>query len=135
MSSFTEPLEVRQLEDGERWSTLRTISYWTDCAEGDEDLHLRCASVFSIPAGFITDFASIPRPLWSVIGHPAGRYAQAAVLHDWLYRCGQVSRSRADAIFREAMEVLGVPTWQRWAMWAAVRIGGRWAYAAARTVP
>lgn len=28
------------------------------------------------------------------------------------------------------MQVLGVPAWQRWAMWAAVRVGGRWAYAA-----
>lgn len=133
MSNFTDPLEVRRLAgDGDRWATLREIHYYTDCDDTRETLAVRCRSMFLIPAGFETDFASIPRPLWSLIGHPAGRYAQAAVLHDYLYRTHIVRRARADALFREAMEALNVPTWQRWAMWAAVRAGGWWAYRAAK---
>lgn len=127
MSSFTAPLEVRQI--GSMWTTLRTMHYWTDCRDGDDDdLAVRCRTLFVVPAGFETDFASVPRLFWTVIGHPAGRYAQAAVLHDWLYSTQAVSRARADALFREAMAVLGVPAWQRWTMWAGVRVGGWAAY-------
>lgn len=129
MSSFTDPLDVRQV--GDEWVTLREMTYWTDCDDGDEALPLRCRSCHTVPAGFTTDFASIPRLFWSVIGHPAGRYAQAAVLHDSLYRTRSVTRARADALFMEAMAVLGVPAWQRWLMWAAVRVGGALPYALA----
>jgi len=131
VSSFTDPLEVRQTGDGDRWATLRDIHYWTDCADTREQLHVRCRTLFIVPAGFETDFASIPRLFWTVIGHPAGQYAQAAVLHDWLYRARGTSRARADALFREAMAALGVPAWQRWLLWAGVRAGGWAAYAPA----
>lgn len=129
MSSFTDPLDVRHVPADGLWQTLRSITYWTDCdCESDAPLPERCDTAVTVPAGFLTDFASIPRVVWSVIGHPAGRYAQAAVLHDWMYRSGSVRRSRADELFRESMLVLGVPAWQRWAMWAAVRVGGWAAY-------
>lgn len=35
-----------------------------------------------------------------------------------------MSRERTDENFLEAMEVLGVPRWQRYVMWPAVRLGG-----------
>lgn len=127
MSSFTEPLDVRQLASGD-WMTLRDISYYGDCRNSDEALQIRCDLCVTVPAGFETDFASIPRIMWPVIGHPAGRYAQAAVLHDFLYRAHIFARKRADDLFLEAMEVLGVPFWQRWAMWVAVRVGGSFAF-------
>lgn len=38
--------------------------------------------VIVVPAGFVTDFASTPRALWSVIP-PTGRYQLAAVVHDF----------------------------------------------------
>lgn len=128
MSNFTDPLDVRQ--DGDEWVTLRDFSYWTDCEESEAPLSERCRTRIVVPAGFRTDFASIPRLLWPLIGHPAGRYAQAASLHDWLYRNHLVSRAEADRIFREAMGTLGVPAWKRSLMWAAVRVGGHGAYAA-----
>jgi hypothetical protein len=125
VSSFTDPLDVRRLAGpGDLWVTLREFSYFTDCEENEEPLPVRCRTVFLVPAGFETDFASIPRLFWSVIGHPAGQYAQAAVLHDFLYRTKAVSRKKADALFSEAMAVLEVPAWKRWTMWAAVRVGG-----------
>src|SRR5437868_748210 len=37
-----------------------------------------------VPAGFVTDFASIPRAFWSGMS-PHGQYSRAAVLHDYLY--------------------------------------------------
>jgi hypothetical protein len=123
MSSFTEPLELVQV--GDRWRTLRDMSFWTDCSGSDEQpLPVRCATVYTVPAGFLTDLASIPRLLWTPLGHPAGRYAQAAVLHDWLLDVAAVPRARADRIFLEAMQVLGVPSLQRWLMYAGVRAWG-----------
>ena len=129
MSEFTAPLEVRRLQGhGDLWATLRDVPYWTNCRESEEPLEVRCVTCYTVPAGFTTDFASIPRLFWSIVGHPAGQYAQAAVLHDWLYRTKAVPRAEADRIFREAMEVLEVPAWQRWIMWSAVRVAGRGAY-------
>ncbi|GAB1388984.1 MAG: hypothetical protein AMXMBFR78_33920 [Rubrivivax sp.] len=124
MSSFTDPLAV--VQEGGRWRTLRDIHYWTHCSSDDDSVPLpvRCTTVHVVPAGFLTDFASIPRVLWSLIGHPAGRYAQAAVLHDWLLEQPAVPRAEADRVFLEAMAVLGVPRLQRWLMWAAVRAWG-----------
>lgn len=37
-----------------------------------------------IPAGYITDFASVPRWLWSILP-PHGRMANAAMVHDYCY--------------------------------------------------
>ena len=75
---------------------------------------------FSVPAGFITDFASTPRIVWWLIP-PFGLYLRASVLHDWLYANGTISRARADAIFLEGMKALGVSAWKRWVMYLAVR--------------
>lgn len=61
----------------------------------------------TVPKGFVTDFASVPRPFWSLF-RPDGNYAYAAVLHDYLYWEQPVKRSVADAIFRAAMEDLQV---------------------------
>jgi len=82
----------------------------------------------TVPAGFVTDLASVPRPFWRFFP-PAGDYAAAAVVHDWFYRTAGsgVSRFLADAIFRDLMAASGVPCWKRWAMWAAVRIRS-WRY-------
>jgi hypothetical protein len=84
-----------------------------DCEESEAPLPERCRTRIVVPAGFRTDFASIPRLFWPLIGHPAGRYAQAASLHEWLYRNHLVSRAESDRIFHEAMGTLGVPAWKR----------------------
>ncbi len=78
---------------------------------------------FTIPAGMITDFASIPRVFaWYLPRY--GRYTRAAILHDHLWEmahAGQIDYVDADGTFRQAMLALGVPFLHRWAMWAAVR--------------
>jgi hypothetical protein len=80
-----------------------------------------------IPVGFITDWASIPRIMWAIFP-PTGPYAAAALIHDWLYYSGYVSRRQADKAFAEAMQILGIPAWQRALFYASVRIGGRGGY-------
>lgn len=83
---------------------------------------------FTVPAGFETDFATIPRFLhWLVL--PYGPYTRAAVLHDWLIveRINhpdpllRVPSRDVDGMFRRVMEDLAVSWPLRWAMWAAVR--------------
>ncbi|MEW6489986.1 MAG: DUF1353 domain-containing protein [Thermodesulfobacteriota bacterium] len=118
MSSFTEPLRVEQIPGTRLWATLRELEYYAGREGSDE--------VYRVPAFFRTDFASVPRLFWTLVGHPAGRYAAAAVLHDWLYDTAVVSRARADALFLEGMGVLGVRRSQRWALYLGVRVGG-WA--------
>ncbi len=73
-----------------------------------------------VPEGFVTDYASVPRLLWSIFP-PAGEYKRAAVVHDYLCTTKTCSRFMADAVFREAMRELGVPRWRRIAMYYAVR--------------
>jgi len=99
---------------------------------------------FTVPVGFVTDFATSPRFLhWLWL--PYGAYTRAAVLHDYLLedlaaweRDGRSLRDEAgrtidggplansrdiDGVFRRAMKDLGVPWSKRWLGWTAVRWG------------
>jgi len=79
------------------------------------------------PKGFKTDFASVPRIFWRIFP-PWGVYSPAAVIHDYLYRYGSVSRKAADDIFLEIMTTLKVPYWKRYSMYWAVRSCGAPSY-------
>lgn len=79
--------------------------------------------VITVPKGYRTDFASVPRFFWRIIP-PYGRYAKAAVAHDWL--CDLRGSTGIDSatthkVFLEAMEILEVPAWKRTVMYRAVR--------------
>lgn len=81
-------------------------------------------SVLMVPAGFNSDLASVPWGLWNLIP-PWGPYADAAVIHDYLYRVQVIKpRKFVDQIFLEAMEVKQCRWVQRWAIYLGVRIGG-----------
>ena len=76
-----------------------------------------------VPDGFVTDLASIPRILYSVI--PVnGLHRSAAILHDYLYESQTYGRRKCDDLFLEAMKSSGVRYTQRMAMYIGVRIGG-----------
>lgn len=111
--------------------TVKGVTWW----ELQEPITLAfatddCGFEITVPAGFRTDFASVPSWLhW--LFPPAGKYAAVAVLHDWLYRKTTCSRFLADALFREGMACFGVPLWQRVVMYYAVRMCG----GAARRTP
>jgi hypothetical protein len=120
---FLTKLDVRFV-DGKNWQLLAPLRYRT--AAGD---------VIAVPEGFVTDFASIPRPLRSLVGDAAGPWAPAAVIHDWLYRTGLVSRDEADAVFHEALldttfcdQHVPIRRTKAWAFWLAVRAAGWLAY-------
>ena len=119
MSSFTAPLVVEPLEDGKNWRLVEEFEFYFDDRDGRKAI--------KIPAGFVTDFASVPRVFWNILP-PWGKYGKAAVVHDFCYRTGCVSRKKCDWIFLEGMRVLGVPKWKRLIMWAAVRLFGWSAY-------
>jgi hypothetical protein len=112
--AFTGDVVVRELSaaDGSRWCLLEPLSY-----SGRRE-------TFVVPAGFTTDFASVPQALtWLVPRY--GRYTKAAILHDYLWglcRQGQFNWADADGLLRRAMRELDVPFLRRWLMWAAVRL-------------
>ena len=80
---------------------------------------------YEVPAGFVTDGASIPRFLWRLCGHPmeSPRIA-AAVVHDWHYTTGDIPRADADALFRELLLEAGVAWHRAIIYWLAVRTFG-----------
>lgn len=78
-------------------------------------------TTITVPAGFETDLASVPRFFWRIIP-PFGRYTAAAIVHDYLCRRIPRNYKYADRIFLEAMEALHVPRWKRYTMYYAVRV-------------
>jgi hypothetical protein len=104
---------VRRLDD-EFWAVEEPLAY-----RGRRDR-------FTVPAGFRTDFASVPRVVVWLIPR-FGRYTAAAILHDWLVTAGiesgTVTARQADGLFRRVMREQGVPVVRRWLMWAGVRWG------------
>ncbi len=145
MSSFTTPLIVTPLPDGKNWKLYRSFSYHVGSKYSK--------TVIKVPAGFVTDFASIPQfliavsgllslaagnyfglPWLTVLGIIAilaaallpkwDKYGKAAVIHDYLYNTKTVSRKMADIIFLEAMDVLKVNTIVAHSMYGAVRLVG-----------
>lgn len=77
----------------------------------------------TVPTGFITDFASVPR-IPFVYDTLANMAQRAATVHDYLYSTCVVPRDVADKILLEAMEISGVPWLKRRAIYLGVRIGG-----------
>ena len=81
---------------------------------------------FIIRSDFRTDFASIPKPVRWLLDN-AGRNAEAAVLHDAVWReskrmtGSRVDPWHADGVFRRALRQTGAPVLTRSLMWFAVR--------------
>lgn len=90
--------------------------------------------LIEVPAGFITDGASIPRLFWSMLS-PFGDYFAAAIIHDYLYSShnDRYSRQHADLIFKEAMFNIGVPWHTRETIFRAVRAFGRFSFVGSYT--
>jgi len=81
---------------------------------------------FYVPAGFITDHASVPRVFTSIVPPVQSTIAEASILHDWFYNRDSriVSRKFADLCLRELTIVRGGSPAMGYAAWAAVRVGG-----------
>lgn len=92
-----------------------------------EDFHVRVGgSEFTVPAGFVTDGASIPRMLWRICGHPMStKRLPIAIAHDWMYSGATcLTRQEADAIYRDGLVELGFPKWKANIEYSAIRLFG-----------
>jgi hypothetical protein len=134
MARFTEDVRVVNRLSGRvfEWELCEPVSYRiVDTPESE---------VVNVPPEFRTDFASVPRPFWTLIS-PWGRHGRAAIVHDFLYQLGGVTdvgaqsmrrppKREADRIFRQAMAVLdevilgASAFWNRFPRWVVrSRIG------------
>lgn len=120
MSAFLSKLVVEQVdtEAGEgrgSWQLVQPLVY-------------RSASLsieLTVPIGFITDFASVPRVPF-VFDWLGDRGHLAATLHDWLYSTPHPlpHREAADDILYEALLAQGVGEIEATLIYEGVRIGG-----------
>lgn len=114
MSQFTTELRVKQLD--ERWyELLEGFEYHVGEYPSEE--------IITVPAGFITDFASVPKIFHGII-KPTGKHGKAAVIHDYCYATAIYGKVKSDLIFLEAMKVLNVSVWKRNIMYTAVVLFG-----------
>lgn len=112
-----------------------------------------------VPAGFQTDFNSVPRPLWGYF--PPWQYPEAGVIHDWLYKSPQayfqwksfgdgklgsygfdwfpatvpLERQQCDDIHRRILDLKGCRWTKRQLAYAALRSGGWVPWNKYRSVP
>lgn len=99
------------------------------CEDGRTGVLLRPLSVslkgfsVSVPFGFMTDFASIPRIFWAILP-PWGRYSLAAIVHDYLYAKQITTRKEADDVLLRIMKASRVSYVARYLIYYAVRIFG-----------
>lgn len=103
--------------DGKRWRLLEPI-FWT--SDISAILYDGLIGYEIIPAGFVTDLASIPPG----VPIPAGRQNIAAILHDWLYQHNGCTRLEADRVLRDCCRYLKVNRIRTAIIFAGVRIGG-----------
>lgn len=122
MSKNPIPLKVVFLSDpliapvgnGDQWRVHVEWSVQVYSAEGE-------LTTFTVPAGFITDLASVPRlpGAYLLFGNRARR---ASIMHDYLYS-EHFDREFADSVFYAGMaDEVSNPG--RYMMWLAVRVGG-----------
>ncbi|WP_178860857.1 DUF1353 domain-containing protein [Thiomicrorhabdus cannonii] len=82
---------------------------------------INCAG-HTVPAGFISDGATVPRILWPIFP-PIGRYLKATLVHDYYLQQG-IDRKTADHHFKHCLIALDVEPWRVHAMYYAVRVYG-----------
>lgn len=121
LTIFLNTLRVEAIDDS-HWRLLDGLKY---------DSVLPGVGRITVPPGYVTDFASVPRiPIAFLLF--GGRANTAAVVHDWLYTTGILPKRTADAVFYEAMRDTGINWWNAWWMWLGVALGGGHAWRVSR---
>lgn len=113
MKGLISPMAVRRLPK-KHWWNLRKYEFISSMSYAS-----KCGVIITVPAGFVTDFAT-----WI---KPRGRYELAAALHDYLYSI-KAGRSFADGIFKEVMSRAGCSRLRINVMYYGVRLFGWIAY-------
>ena len=84
----------------------------------------------TVPAGFVTDFGSVPTALEWVVSGEDNHLVLPSIVHDWIYQNrgeipeGSFTRKQADQMLLEGMRLRGAGWWKRNAVYLAVRLGG-----------
>ena len=106
-----------QPSHGHLWKLAMPLVY-RDALHGD----------ITVYPGAITDGASVPRPLWSIVGSPLRdtRVVKAAAIHDQLYKTlgAGLTRKQCDQVFCRALRDEGVSWVKAATYYIGVRIGG-----------
>ena len=119
--NFPDPIDGKFSEDGSKFTLDSDFEY----IDEEKDLYVL------IPAGFQTDFNSVPRPLWGYF--PPWQYLEAGLVHDWLYKAPErftsksfkppLSRQQVDDIHRRILDLKGCRWTKRQIIYAALRAG------------
>jgi hypothetical protein len=112
-----DPVDFRPVSNSKNWIVKEPLVY---------EVGISHDSV-TVPRGFVTDFATIPPILQSLI-QQNGPHLLPAVIHDYLYWNQSCTRDQADQIFLLAMTENKVSATERIAMYQAVRAAGEFAW-------
>jgi len=118
MSKFLTELDCHLKDDDKIWELDFSLQYESDIL-----------GKIIVPAGFQTDFSSVPR--WIPIASNAllGKAHREGCLHDFAYRIdANISFNDANSLFLEAMVSRGKPWYIRLPMYKAVCWFGKSSY-------
>lgn len=111
---YVGELVVKPTEIAGDWCLVKPYGYITFVRQRWHEIQ--------VPSGFVTDFASVPRP-FRALYESWGAYGHASVIHDYLCDNPDVyTRKYADDVFLEAMKTSGVPARHRRVLYAGVRV-------------
>ena len=142
-----------QFKRPNKWRLTKALTFKTDLFEAEIELFkkhkvdLKWSSdskatvkdTLTVPKGYITDMASVPRAAWAFIA--PFDVARAAICHDVMYEKINAVRKKvtkaefskmraiADTVFLHGMEAAEpkVASWKKWSSYYAVRMFGRFA--------
>lgn len=86
-----------------------------------------CALWVEIPAGYTTDFASIPREAALFGFDKLGKHSYAALAHDWMF-ARQAGFELANAALYNMLRASDVPRWKSVIMMFCCETGGKSKY-------
>ena len=150
MGSFNDKI-MAEFNPPRKWKLGRDLSYTTHDLTADEVKSLKAVGIkikrdtnktetITVPSGFVTDLASVPRALWWAIA--PFDVARAAIIHDLLYKGIRQYRWKkkdkedaelikqakvaADKVFALAMDDAepSVAKWKKYSAWKAVDLFG-----------
>jgi len=111
------PVDFRPFSDGRNWIVKEALTYRVGVSNDSA----------TVPRGFVTDLASIPPVLQSLI-QQNGPHLLPAVIHDYLYWKQTCTRDQADQLMLLAMIENQVPQTDQTAIFGAVRAAGGFAW-------
>ena len=148
MGTFNKKI-VAEFNPPRKWILARVLSYKNKDInfESLEKIGVKVlSSKISVPKGFVTDLASVPRVVWNVVA--PWDIARAAIIHDLLYlrirqyrakprglgssfadmKVVKKAKNAADNVFLMAMKDASpdVPSWKIYAAYWSVRMFGKW---------